>query len=77
MLFVVSRKTKILGDFNTHFVRLRASITCMSYVLRMNVLMIVLLAGLAAESSANLFCKSVEPLKDFKFEEVTYGSTIY
>lgn len=43
----------------------------------MKVLLIVLLAGLAVESSANLFCKNVQALEHFEFKEVRYGSRIH
>lgn len=52
-------------------------ITFIFYVFRMKLLLIVLLAGLAAESLANTSCKDKKFMESFELKQVKCGSTIY
>lgn len=52
-------------------------ITFIFYVFRMKLLLIVLLAGLAAESLAKTSCKDKKFMESFALEKVKCESTIY
>lgn len=51
--------------------------TFIFYVFRMKLLLIVLLAGFAAESLAKTSCKDKKFMESFELKQVKCGSTIY